>query len=277
MKLQIEKKKISEMNNINKDKEKLHNEIKNLKNDIVLLKSNNEKLQIPLKQKSNNNKDENNIKQNEQKAGLEGRGKSEYEVNILKTENEILKKKLIQLSTKMNEEYNDLLNKYNALENIYNQQINNKAIEYECKMNFEQILSKELSEEKNEIDINKKKNSQFIQLEEKKIKDNKNLFYYSEEENKSNYEEEFDLRKIEKRANDKDQSQDKEIDLPEITEIKEKYRKLDFSYNSLEILVKKILLTNQMNQKHKTYVRELCNLIGFDLETTNKILANSNN
>ena len=156
----------------------------------------------------------------------------------------------------MNEEYNDLLNKYNALENIYNQQINNKAIEYECKMNFEQILSKELSEEKNEIDINKKKNSQFIQLEEKKIKDNKNLFYYSEEENKSNYEEEFDLRKIEKRANDKDQSQDKEIDLPEITEIKEKYRKLDFSYNSLEILVKKMLLTNQTNQKHKTYVRD---------------------
>ena len=85
MKLQIEKK-ISEMNNINKDKEKLHNEIKNLKNDIVLLKSNNEKLQIPLKQKSNNNKDENNIKQNEEKAGLEERGKSEYEVNILKTD-----------------------------------------------------------------------------------------------------------------------------------------------------------------------------------------------
>ena len=177
----------------------------------------------------------------------------------------------------MNEEYNDILDKYNALENIYNQQINNKTIEYESKMNFEQILSKELSEEKNEIDISKKNNSQLVeQLEEKKVKDNKYLFYFSEEENKSNYEEEFDLRKIEERANDKDKSQDNEIDLPEITELKEKYRKLDFSYNFLQSLIKKMLLNNETNQKN-TYIRELCDLVGFDLETTNKILTNANN
>ena len=46
--------------------------------------------------------------------------------------------------------------------------------------------------------------------------------------------------------------------------------------NSLEGLVKKLLLTIQVNQKNRTYVIELCKLVGFDLETTNKILNNKN-
>ena len=41
--------------------------------------------------------------------------------------------------------------------------------------------------------------------------------------------------------------------------------------NSLEGLVKKLLLTIQVNQKNRAYVIELCKLVGFDFETTNKI------
>ena len=41
-------------------------------------------------------------------------------------------------------------------------------------------------------------------------------------------------------------------------------------------MVKKLLLTIQTNPKNKTYVAELCKIVGFDLDTTNKILTNKN-
>ena len=111
------------------------------------------------------------------------------------------------------------------------------------------------------------------QLEEKEIK--KNCFdNKSENAYLSNYEEEFDLRKMAKGVKEKNRSQDINIDYPGIQNIKEKYRELDFYYNALIGLVKKLLLTIQVNVKNKTYVKELCKIVGFDLETTNEILNN---
>ena len=132
---------------------------------------------------------------------------------------------------------------------------------------------KEVKKENEQI---KKKNRDLISLlEEKEIKrnyfDNK-----SEDKNLSNYEEEFDLKKMAKGAKEKNKSQDLNIDYPGIQNIKEKYRELDFYYNSLETLVKKLLSTIQVSHKNKTYVAEICKLVGFDLETTNKILNNKN-
>ena len=79
-----------------------------------------------------------------------------------------------------------------------------------------------------------------------------------------------------KGAKEKNRSQDINIDYPGIQNIKEKYRELYFYYNSLENLVKKLLTTIQVNSKNKTYVSEICKIVGFDLETTNKILNNKN-
>ena len=79
-----------------------------------------------------------------------------------------------------------------------------------------------------------------------------------------------------KGARDKNRSQDINIDYPGVQAIKEKYRELDFFYNSLEGLVKKLLLTIQCNPKNKTYVTEICRIVGFDMETTNKIVTNKN-
>ena len=112
------------------------------------------------------------------------------------------------------------------------------------------------------------------QLEAKEI--NKNYFDNKSEQNISNYEEEFDLRKMAKGAKEKNRSQDINIDYPGIQAIKEKYRELDFYYNSLENLVKKLLLNIQCNPKNKVYITELCKLVKFDLETTNKIIMNKN-
>ena len=112
------------------------------------------------------------------------------------------------------------------------------------------------------------------QLEAKEI--NKNSFDNKSEQNISNYEEEFDLRKMAKGAKEKNRSQDINIDYPGIQAIKEKYRELDFYYNSLENLVKKLLLNIHCNPKNKVYITELCKLVKFDLETTNRIIMNKN-
>ena len=79
-----------------------------------------------------------------------------------------------------------------------------------------------------------------------------------------------------KGSSEKNRSQDLNIDYPGMQDIKEKYRELDFYYNSLETLVKKLLLNVQVGPKNKTYVNELCKIVGFDQETTNKILSNKN-
>ena len=271
-------------------------ELEDLKNENLALKSNNEKIKNQLKEVlDKNTKDEKIKKQNEEIDGFKQlitklqveREKSDEEINVLKKENEKIKNQLIRLSKTLPEEFNELQKQYNDLENKYLQQIKNKSNysasgkkskinESDSKNNIEEKLTKELKEAKNEIDIIKKKNLQLVeQLEGKEIKnncyDNK-----SEDWNMSNYEEEFDLRKMAKGAREKNRSQDINIDYPGIQAIKEKYRELDFYYNSLETLVKKLLLTIQTNPKNKTYVTELCRIVGFDLETTNKILTNKN-
>ena len=281
----------------------LNNEIDNLKNENLELKSCNKKLTNQLKEFIDNNKDKdkNNEKDEtikKQKEEIEGlkqliskiqkeREKGDDDINVLKRENEKIKNQIIRLSQTLPEEYNELQKQYNDLENKYLQEIKNKNSnlslsgkksknDSDSRNTNEDQLAKELKEAKKEIDIIKKKNNQLVeQLEEKEIKktcyDNK-----SEDGNKSNYEEEFDLRKMAKGAKEKNRSQDINIDYPGIQAIKEKYRELDFYYNSLEGLVKKLLLTIQTNPKNKTYVTELCKIVGFDLETTNKILTNKN-
>ena len=255
-------KKISDIKNIKQDNDRLINEIKNLKNENAILKSNNEKIKIHLKQLIS--KIEKDRKNNDE------------EINILKKEKEIIKNRLIEYSKKMHEDYNDLEKQYKDLENkyiqiknkvIYNTISEIKTIDYKNKNNNEEKSIKDLKEAKNEIEIISKENLKFVEkLEGKVIKDN-----YSEENN-SNYEEEFDFRKMTKRANEKGIFEDINIDYPEFQIIKQKY--IDIDYNYLQRSIKKMLLTSQTNSKNKKYVLELCKFVGFDLETTNKILTN---
>ena len=285
-------------NNNNEDLDILNKEIDNLKNENMALKSSNEKLTNQLKNVldnnninninsiNDNNKDDTIKKQNEEIEGFKQlisklqkeREKNDDDNNALKRENEKIKNQLIRLSKTLPEEYNELQKQYNELESKYTQKVKNKSSINSTprKSAVEEQLTKELYLAKKEIDTIKKKNSELIkQLEEKEIKkncyDNK-----SEDGNKSNYEEEFDLRKMAKGARDKNRSQDINIDYPGVQAIKEKYRELDFYYNSLETLVKKLLLTIQCNPKNKTYVTEICKIVGFDMETTNKIVTNKN-
>ena len=46
-------------------------------------------------------------------------------------------------------------------------------------------------------------------------------------------------------------------------------------FNKLSEFLAK-LFTKYFNWKNKTYVNELCKIVGFDSETTNKIITNKN-
>ena len=272
--------------------EEQSNSIEQLKGEIQSLKFENEKLNYQYNQLKENLGIDGEDKFNKQNQEIEGlkqliqklqkeREKGDSEISNIKRENEKMKNQIIRLSETLPNEYNELQKQYQALEIKYkllkknNPNINtpNKS---KTEDKQEEKLSQEVADLKKEIEQLKKKNNELIaQLEDKEIKKN---FYdnRSEDANKSNYEEEFDLRKMAKGARDKNRSQDINIDYPGIQTYKEKIRELEFYYNSLETLVKKLLLTLQCTPKNKTYVTELCRMVGFDLEMTNKIVTNKN-
>ena len=279
--------------NQNSDLQKIkEQELDKIKNENKSLKFENERLDYQFNQLKENlllNDPEQNKKKEEEIDGLKQlieklqkeKEKIDDELNNVKKENEKIKNQMMRLSKTLPEEYNELQKHYNELENKYISLKNknpNATTPKKTKAEEKQIekMTKELADSKKEIEQLKRKNTELVsQLEDKEI--NKNYYdVRSEDGNKSNYEEEFDLRKMAKGAKDKNRSQDINIDYPGIQTYKEKVRELEFYYNSLENLVKKLLLTIQCNPKNKTYVTELCKIVGFDLETTNKIITNKN-
>ena len=284
----------------NKKQNDINEEIEKIKKENEDLRNKNERLTGEIKEILNNNKlnDTNTEILKSQSEELEGlkqlifkfeteRKKYNNENKALKKENEKIQAQLMRLSKSLPEEYNELLKEYKDLDIKYKSLLKNK-LNSSKKEDSTQSLSgnntknikneenlKELNKAKKEIEIIKKKNMELVkQLEEKEI--NKDCYDNKSEQNVSNYEEEFDLKKMAKGAKDKNRSQDINIDYPGIQTIKERYRELDFYYNSLEELVKKLLLNINCNPKNKVYVSELCKIVGFDHETTNKILANKN-
>ena len=291
-KLLSKEKKLTNLSIINNELEMREKEIEILKNENSSLKFENEQFKFKnneLKECFLNEENKNYIMQKNENEGLKQmiekmqkeREKDDNELNMYKRENEKIKNQLIRLSKTLPEEYNELQKQYKSLEgkylNLKNKNPNNQTSKNtKSEEKNEDKKDKELLEAKKEIEQLKKKNVElFTQLEDKEI--NKNFYdNRSEDANKSNYEEEFDLRKMAKGARDKNRSQDVNIDYPGLQNYKEKVRELEFYYNSLENLVKKLLLTIQCNPKNKTYVNELCKIVGFDSETTNKIITNKN-
>jgi hypothetical protein len=190
----------------------------------------------------------------------------------VKKENEQLTMQIMKISN----DYKELQKKYNNLDDKYKVLLKNENKNMLNSSNYTNSITAISNNDIEKGSVKKKKKMDlFSQSEENEI----NCNYYdakSEDGKKSNYEEEFDIKKMAKGAKKKNLSQDLNIDYPVIQKYKEKYKELDFYYNSLEELVKKLLLTIQVNPKNRTYVIELCKLVEFDLETTNKILNNKN-
>ena len=202
------------------------------------------------------------------------------EIKQLKDENDGLKEFAIKIKdkeekiTEENINYKEKISILQKENNEYKQYFKDKKNNSEKNgEDYINIIS-ELNEAKKEIKNVKKKNEElFNELENKKFvnhyRDN-----LSEGKVISNYEEEFDLKKMAKGAMDKNRSQDINIDYPGVQQVKEKYRQLDFYYNYLEDLVKKLLLNSTCTNKNKAFISELCKIVGFDDNVSNKILNN---
>ena len=202
----------------------------------------------------------------QKKIFIENEKKDEI-ISLLQKEKEALKQYFINMNVPLPPEQK--LNESIKRANSKNKTFESKFTEEEC---FNILM--QLNDAKKEISILKKKNEELLNdLDNKQLK-NDYFNHKSIEKPLSNYEEEFDLKKMAKGVKEKNRSLDINIDYPGTQQIKEKYRELDFYYNSLEDLVKKMLLSSTCTNKNKTYMTELCKIVGFDEEMTFKILNN---
>ena len=257
--------KINNIHIINTNKININNlqNIEMIQTEITKLKKENENL----------NRNNNNLNEVIKKIKDENEGLKEFAIKI-KNKEEIITEENIQYKEKIStlQKENNTYKQYFKDKNNNSQDLNKKKIKNEDNNNVNILL--ELNEAKKEINNLKKKNEQlFNELESKKFV-NQFCDNFSEGKAISNYEEEFDLKKMAKGAMDKNRSQDINIDYPGAQQVKEKYRELDFYYNSLEDLVKKLLLNCTCTNKNKVYVSELCKIVGFDEDVSNKIINN---
>ena len=194
--------------------------------------------------------------------------KKDEKISMLQKEKEILKQYFIDLNMPIPS---------SQLKDSNYKQSKKKNKTFESKFTEEDCFNilMQLNEAKKEISTLKKKNEELLNdLDSKKLKREDYLNHISEDNPLSNYEEEFDLKKMARGVKEKNRSQDINIDYPGIQHIKEKYRELYFYYNSLEELIKKMLLCSTCTNKNRAYIVELCKIVGFDEEVTNKILNN---
>ena len=262
---QKRKKESSLSNNIKQLEEEISKE-KLINNNIDL--ENKSKYELTIKQLKEEN---DGLKQfvMKQKELLNENEKKDEKISSLQKEKDILKQYFIDMEIPLPNTQADLSPRTSKSKKEKIKTFESKFTEEEC---FNILM--QLNDAKKEIISLKKKNEElFNELENKKLK-NDCFDVISATKPISNYEEEFDLKKMAKGMKEKNRSEDINIDYPGIQLIKEKYRELNFYYNSLEELVKKMLLNINCTNKNKTYICELCKIVGFDDDLTYKILNN---
>jgi len=118
---------------------------------------------------------------------------------------------------------------------------------------------------------NKIKDLQY-QLEDKQV-EKEISGYRTEDVNFSNYEEEFDLKKMVNGARDKNRSEDINIDYPGVQGIKDKYRELLQNMNMLEEQVKILICNINCNNKIKPQITQICQLMRIPPKNIQLIIA----
>lgn len=209
----------------------------------------------------------------------------ESKINLLTKENISIKNQLERLSKTMPNEINalkfqlDEANKRNQI-NLAGHSNLNKINEKskiedanETQAETHNNLLLKLNEKNKEISELKNQNKELrFKLEEKEVK-SAYSGYRTEDFNISNYEEEFDLRKMANGAKEKNRSEDVNIDYPGIQEIKDKLKELTFKYTNLVEQVKILLGNINFTNKAKPQITQICQLIGYSPRTTARIFS----
>ena len=306
---QIDRKQIEEMNkqiltkeNVIKKKDELINNNSD-NNDLLKIKLENEQLKRQLEElssKSNNysmqkrelingNININNAQDSrnqdlinkldelykENKILLESKIKLESDISKKNEELEGLQTFILKLQNQL-ERSNEMNNKFSNKKELIKPSKNlNKSFDTTNDSNTN-IMNKyldQLNDANKTITQLQNQNKELkYKLEEKEV-EKEFSGYRTDGFNMSNYEEEFDLKKMVNGARDKNRSEDINIDYPGVQSIKDKYKELVQNMNLLQEQVKILISNISINNKIKPQVSQICQLMKIPPKNIQNILA----
>ena len=250
-----------QLNEIKLEKNKINDELNNLKNNNKIKEQNIEKEKLIQKIKEYKETSESNMQQIK-----------------------VLKDQIKEMEGKNN---NELLNKIRELQN--NLQYKNEQIE-----GFQIVINK-LTNEREQIIMEQKKNNNNIKISKddselelkeakliinnlsEKIKaleeENKNMIKQKEDsEYKSEGEEEYTMKKMVNATKKRNQSEDIKIDYPGLSNMKQRYDELDEKYRKLEENIIDLLSSFKCNEENKKVVINICNTLELGDDMIKQIL-----
>ena len=124
-------------------------------------------------------------------------------------------------------------------------------------------------------DLQKKNKELQFKLEDKQVQAELSGFR-TEEANFSNYEEEFDLRKMMNGTKEKNRSEDINIDYPGMQGVKDRNKELKQKMNMLIEQVKILIANVNINSKIKPQINQICQLMRIPAQNIQMIISGKN-
>ena len=195
--------------------------------------------------------------------------------NKLEQNNDIEEELKKRLNTERNADALHTKTEMNLREQNQSNKNLNKSFEMPKDANI-QLMNKylgQLNEAERKISLlqNKNKELQF-KLDEKQV-EREFSGYRTEDYNFSNYEEEFDLKKMVNGAREKNRSEDINIDYPGVQSVKDKYKELLQNMHLLEEQVKILISNINITNKIKPQISQICQLMRIKAENIQAIIA----
>ena len=239
----------------------LNQEIQNLKQTLSSLNESKAKLELDINKKNDE---------------LEG-----FKQVIFKLQNKLEKtddeeKSLRKLHTERSEsKFNNCQSESNLKDKNKSNKNLNKSFEMPKDSNT-QLMNKflgQLNEAEKKISLLQNKNRELqFKLEEKQVEKDFSG-YRTEDFNFSNYEEEFDLKKMVNGAREKNRSEDINIDYPGVQSVKDKYKELLQNMHLLEEQVKILICNISCTNKIKPQITQICQLMRIPNKNVQAIIA----
>ena len=239
----------------------LNQEIQNLKQALSSLNESKAKLELDINKKNDE---------------LEG-----FKQVIFKLQNKLEKtddeeKSLRKLHTERSErKINNCQSESNLKDKNKSNKNLNKSFEMPKDSNT-QLMNKflgQLNEAEKKISLLQNKNRELqFKLEEKQVEKDFSG-YRTEDFNFSNYEEEFDLKKMVNGAREKNRSEDINIDYPGVQSVKDKYKELLQNMHLLEEQVKILICNISCTNKIKPQITQICQLMRIPNKNVQAIIA----
>ena len=269
------KKQIEELKNINKNNYLSQNqknrnvnmnsaEIQELKQNLAAINESKTKLELELAKKDDE---------------LEG-----FKQVIFKLQNQLEanKDKEEEQKNRRNIERSEHNKNFKTEVNIKEQNLSSKNLNKSFEMPKDtntQLMNKflgQLNEAEKKISLLQHKNKELqFKLDEKQV-EKEFSGYRTEDYNFSNYEEEFDLKKMVNGAREKNRSEDINIDYPGVQSVKDKYKELVQHLHLLEEQVKILICNINITSKIKPQINQICQLMRIRAENIQAIIAGKN-